>query len=89
VLLDVEHGASGEDEAYQRAAEVGSRLVLFGPARRPAGLARLAERRGVGALALPVEPSVLAALAGPLASADEPALVTPPAGGNGRSPEDH
>ena len=62
VLLDVEHAASGEDETYQCVAQAGSRLVLFGPAWRPDGLARLAERRGVGVFALPAERSVLGAL---------------------------
>ena len=62
LLLDVEHDAAGEDETYRCAAEAGSQLVLIGPARRPHELNRLAERRGMQALCLPAEPSVLRAL---------------------------
>ena len=62
LLLDVEHGAAGEDETYRCAADSGSQLVLVGPARRPHRLLRLAERRGMQALALPAELSELRAL---------------------------
>jgi len=54
VLLDCEHDASCEEEAYDAAASVHAPVLLFTPSRSHAEVADFAANRGLRSLALPI-----------------------------------
>jgi hypothetical protein len=54
VLLDCEHDAACEQEAYDAAAGVHAHVLLFTPARTRAEVADFAANRGLRSLALPI-----------------------------------
>lgn len=54
VLLDCEHDASCEQEAYDAAASVHAPVLLFTPSRSHAEVADFAANRGLRSLALPI-----------------------------------
>lgn len=54
VLLDCEHDASCEEEAYDAAASVRAQVLLFTPSRSRAEVADFAADRGLRSLALPI-----------------------------------
>lgn len=54
VLLDCEHDAACEQEAYDAAASVHAQVLLFTPARTRAEVADFAANRGLRSLALPI-----------------------------------
>lgn len=54
VLLDCEHDAACEQEAYDAAASVHAHVLLFTPARSRAEVADFAANRGLRSLALPI-----------------------------------
>jgi len=54
VLLDCEHDAACEDDAYRAASSVGAVVLLFTPSRSHAEVADLAAVRGLRSMALPI-----------------------------------
>lgn len=54
VLLDCEHDASCEEEAYAAASSVNAPVLLFTPARSRSEVAAFAAGRGLRSLALPI-----------------------------------
>ncbi len=54
LLLDCEHDAACEEEAYAAAASVGAEVLLFTPARTNAEVADFARGRGLRSMALPI-----------------------------------
>lgn len=54
VLLDCEHDAACEDDAYRAATNVGATVLLFTPSRSRAEVADLAAERGLQSMALPI-----------------------------------
>jgi hypothetical protein len=54
LLLDCEHDCACEEEAYEMAASVGARVLLFTPSRTHAEVADFAALRGLRSLALPI-----------------------------------
>jgi DNA-binding NtrC family response regulator len=54
VLLDCEHDAACEQEAYDAAASVRAQVLLFTPARTRAEVEDFAANRGLRSLALPI-----------------------------------
>lgn len=54
VLLDCEHDASCEEEAYDAASSVHAQVLLFTPSRSYAEVADFAANRGLRSLALPI-----------------------------------
>lgn len=54
VLLDCEHDAACEEEAYAAAASVHAPVLLFTPSRSHAEVADFAANRGLRSLALPI-----------------------------------
>ena len=54
LLLDCEHDAACEDDAYRAAASVGARVLLFTPSRSRAEVADFAAERGLRSIALPI-----------------------------------
>ena len=68
VLLDCDHDVACEDEAYARAAETGSRVILFSAMRSQLETETLARQRGVTAFALPIRYHEFATKIGPAPS---------------------
>jgi DNA-binding NtrC family response regulator len=54
LLLDCEHDAACEDDAYRAAASVGADVLLFTPSRSRAEVADFAAERGLRSMALPI-----------------------------------
>ncbi|HEX6965792.1 MAG TPA: hypothetical protein VF166_08325 [Gemmatimonadaceae bacterium] len=54
VLLDCDHDLACEDEAYARAAETGSRIILFTASSTLEDAERMAAQRGVTSFAFPI-----------------------------------
>src|SRR5690348_1738141 len=54
VLLDCDHDVACEDEAYSRAAETGSRIILFTASSTHEDAAAMATLRGVSSFAFPI-----------------------------------
>src|SRR5438128_387110 len=54
VLLDCEHDAACEDDAYGAASSAGTTVLLFTPSRSHAEVADLAAARGLQSMALPI-----------------------------------
>jgi DNA-binding NtrC family response regulator len=54
VLLDCAHNEACEDEAYARAAEVGSKVILFSAMHTRHEAEQIAAKRGVPAFVLPI-----------------------------------
>ena len=54
LLLDCEHDAACEDDAYRAATSVGATVLLFTPSRSHAEVADLAAARGLQSMALPI-----------------------------------
>jgi hypothetical protein len=54
LLLDCEHDAACEEEAYEIAGSVNAEVLLFTPARSNAEVAEFALERGLRSLALPI-----------------------------------
>src|SRR5690348_5432788 len=54
VLLDCDHDLACEDEAYARAAETGSRIILSTASDTHADAERMALQRGVTSFAFPI-----------------------------------
>lgn len=59
VLLDCNHDAACEDAAYERAAHMGTEVVLFAHHEDVDRLERMAGQRSAHALRLPVPPTTL------------------------------
>lgn len=54
VLLDCDHDLACEDEAYARAAETGSKIILFTASSTLADAEQMAAQRGVLSFAFPI-----------------------------------
>ncbi len=54
LLLDCEHDCACEQEAYDAAADVGARVLLFTPSRTNDEVAEFAKGRGLRSMALPI-----------------------------------
>jgi hypothetical protein len=59
LLLDCDEPAAVQQDPYARAADAGTRVILFTPSRTEREVRRLAAERGLTSFALPIQPSAL------------------------------
>jgi DNA-binding NtrC family response regulator len=62
LLLDCDEPAAVQQEPYVRAADAGTRVILFTPSRTEREVRRLAAERALTSFALPIQPSALGAI---------------------------